>query len=71
MRRMTVAGGEKLLHSEKRETQGETGVQSAAIDWRKEDALLVANLHVPLTCPVLLEAVNKMEGRQDKSMEGY
>lgn len=29
---MTVAGGEKLLHSEKRETQGETGVQSAAID---------------------------------------
>lgn len=26
---------------------------------------------VLLTCPVFLEAVNKMEGRHDKGMEGY
>lgn len=84
---MTVAGGEKLLHSG--ETDGRDLVPSKHIHQqhsqraiREKRMMVIKQVEmsspVPecltgilLTCPVFFKAEKKMEGHHDERMEGY
>lgn len=84
---MTVAGGEKLLHSG--EKNGRNLVpnkhfyQQYSQQTTREKIMMVIKLvqrsspvperltSILLTCPVFFKAEKKMEGHHDEGMEGY